>query len=605
MSSKQKKTKTKAKASPAKSNAASKSSSSPWLFLAPVLAFTFILFTPMFKNGFTNWDDVLYVTQNPLLKSLNAEGLKAIFSTPVVSNYHPLTILSLALNYQVGELSPTNYWITNILLHLINTSLVFWLIYKLSAGNRWVSTFVALLFAIHPMHVESVAWVSERKDLLYTLFYLAAIILYVKYLDTSKMKYLIFTTLLGAVSLLCKPAAIVLPLSLIMIDYVKKREWSVKWIVEKLPLFILCAVMAYVTFAIQSKKAVASTEMYNMLQRISFGGFGWIWYLLKLVVPIPLSALHPFPLHINPLYYIATVVAVAFVVFALLKIKNRNFLFGFGFYTVNLLLVLQVVSIGNAVVAERYTYVPYIGIFFWLGMEGYKLLQGKLASNKTIFLSIASVWVLVLSWMTFQRIPVWQNSQTLWQNVLNTYPESRRAWTNKGLDFYTQEKYPECVDHLTRALAVDPNFPDAIEWRARAYLEMQEGDKALADVNHFLQVKPNSEAGLFLLGRCQEMTGKAEDAVNTYSGLISQYDKAEYYNNRGTLYFNTMKRYADAKSDFENALRLKPDYGKFMLNLSRCYYMLGDNENAKKFAIQAKQNGEPYDAAYGKTIGLE
>ncbi|HZV44476.1 MAG TPA: tetratricopeptide repeat protein, partial [Saprospiraceae bacterium] len=551
MSSKPKKPLTKPKASPGKPVAASVSSTSTWLFLAPVLAFTFVLYLPMFKNGFTNWDDVLYVTSNPLLKNLNAEGLKAIFSTPVVSNYHPLTILSLALNYQAGELSPTSYWITNILLHIINTGLVFWFVSQLTSGNRWVSAFVSLLFAIHPMHVESVAWISERKDLLYTLFYVLALISYVKYVDSKKIKFLVFTTLLGAISLLCKPAAIVLPLSLIMIDYFRKREWNIRWILEKIPLFLLCGVMAYVTFAIQSKKAVAAVEAYNMIDRLSFGGFGWIWYLLKLIVPVPLSALHPFPLAVTPIYYVATLASVAIVVYALLKIKNRNFLFGFGFYTVNLLLVLQVVSIGNAVVAERYTYVPYIGIFFWMAMEGYKLIHGKLASYKTAIIAIVGIWILVMAWMTYQRIPVWHDSQALWQNVLDTYPESRRGWTNKGLDFYTQQKYPECVDHLTRALAIDPNYPDAVEWRARAYLEMNDGAKALEDVNHFLKIRPNSEAGLFLLGRCYELVGRAEEAVNVYSGLITQYDKAEYYNNRGTLYFNAMKRYADAKSDFE------------------------------------------------------
>src|SRR5689334_16758099 len=179
MSTKKNKTKTKVKSAAPKSTPSSKKSNY-WLYLAPVLIFTFVLFLPMFSNGFTNWDDVLYVTQNPLLKNLDGEGIKAIFSAPVVSNYHPLTILSLALNYQVGELSPANYWVTNLLLHVLNTGLVFLMIYLLSKGNHLVSAFVALLFGIHPMHVESVAWISERKDLLYTLFYLAALITYVK-----------------------------------------------------------------------------------------------------------------------------------------------------------------------------------------------------------------------------------------------------------------------------------------------------------------------------------------------------------------------------------------------------------------------------------------
>ena len=218
----------------------------------PVLAITFVLFLPALQNGFTNWDDVLYVTSNPLLKSLDADGLKAIFTTPVVSNYHPLTILSLALNYQFAELSPMSYHLTSVLLHVINTGLVFWFIWLLSSGNRWVSAIVALLFGIHPMHVESVAWISERKDLLYTLFYVAAMIAYVKYVKIRQTKYLIFATALGAVSLLCKPAAIVLPLSLLAIDYYLKREWNWSWVVEKIPMFILSGIIAYATLAIQA-----------------------------------------------------------------------------------------------------------------------------------------------------------------------------------------------------------------------------------------------------------------------------------------------------------------------------------------------------------------
>ncbi len=596
--------KTKHLASPGKTITAAEKSTSPWLFIVPVLAFTFLLFLPMFKNGFTNWDDTLYVLQNPLLIHLNAEGLRAIFSTPVVSNYHPLTILSLALNYQIGELSPTNYWISNIILHLINTGLVFWLIYKLSAGNRWVSAFVALLFAIHPMHVESVAWISERKDLLYTLFYLAAMILYVKYLEASKMMYLVFTTLLGAISLLCKPAAIVLPLSLLLIDYFQKRKWSIQWILEKIPLFILCAVMAYVTFAIQSKRAVASADMYNIPERLCFAGFGWVWYLLKLIVPVPLSALHPFPHHLSAWYYIATLFAIAFVVYALINIRNRLFLFAFGFYTVNLLLVLQVVSIGNAVVAERYTYVPYVGILFWLGIEGYQLIQGRLANYKPILLSIAGGWILILSWMTFKHIPVWHSSQTLWQNVLDHYPDSKRAWTNKGLDLYDQKKYPEVVDHLSRAIAQDSNYLDALEWRARAYIEMHEDAKALTDALHFHRLNPGSEVAQYLLARAYVGAQQPDKAVNLYNLLISRYGKADYYNNRGVIYFNYMKQYLDAQSDFENAIRLSPQSGSYLLNLSRCYYMTGDLNNARRYAVESKALGQAIDEGYSRAIGI-
>ncbi|HSF89120.1 MAG TPA: tetratricopeptide repeat protein [Saprospiraceae bacterium] len=579
---------------------------SAWIWLASVLAITFVLFLPALQNGFTNWDDVLYVTSNPLLKSLDADGLKAIFTTPVVSNYHPLTILSLAINYQFAELSPMSYHLTSVMLHVINTGLVFWFIWLLSSGNRWVSAIVALLFGIHPMHVESVAWISERKDLLYTLFYVGAMIAYVKYVQFRQNKYLILATVLGAISLLCKPAAIALPLSLLAIDYYLKREWNWSWVVEKIPMFIMSGIIAYVTLAIQVKKAVASVELYGVLDRICFAGYGVIWYLVKLVVPYPLSALHPFPMELNAYYYLATAASIAGVAFLLWKVHNRNYLFGFSFYLINLILVLQLISIGNAVVAERYTYVPYIGIFFMLAMEVTGALKGSLSKYKWIIIGIAGAWIAALAYLTWTRIPVWNNSQALWENVLEQYPESPRAWTNKGLDLYDQQQWPEVIAHLSKALETDPNYADALEWRSRAYFENKEKEKALADAEKLIKLFPQKEAALFVLARAQDANGQSESAIALYNQLILRFpDKAEYINNRGVIYFNKMKRYEAAKADFEQAIRINPTSGSYYLNLSRCYYMLNDVSSAQKFAVKALELGTEIDPSFRQLIGIQ
>ena len=604
MAEKKKKPTDKPKAKPVKP-AGSKPTGSVWPFLLPVLGFTFLLFIPALSNGFTNWDDILYVTSNPLLKALNFEGLKAIFTTPVVSNYHPLTILSLALNYQLAELNPTTYHLTSIILHVINTGLVFWFALLLTSGNRWVSAFVALIFGIHPMHVESVAWISERKDLLYTLFYVAAMITYVKYLDSRKNKMLVITTVLGALSLLCKPAAIVLPLSLLAIDYFRRRKWDWMWLYEKLPLFILSAIFVYATLAIQSKRAIASVDAYNIMERICFAGFGWVWYLLKFIVPYPLSALHPFPKDLTWPYYAATLAAAGAVGYLALKVRNRNILFGFGFYTVNLLLVLQLVSIGNAVVAERYTYVPYIGLLLMLGIEAAKALNGSMAAYKNIVIGAAAVWILVLGFLTVKRIPVWKTSQTLWEDVLSHYPNSPRAWTNKGLDLYEQKQWPEVIDHLSKALEADPNFADALEWRTRAYLETKQPDKALADAQHFQKLFPQKEAALFVLARAYEGNNMAEEAVGLYTQLMAAYpQKTEYVNNRGVVRFNKLKDYAGAKADFEDAIRIAPDNGSYYINLSRCYYMMSNIDEARKQAVKGKLLGAAVDDNYASLIGI-
>lgn len=585
---------------------ATRPSGSIWAFLTPVMAITFVLFLPALRNGFTNWDDILYVTQNALLKDISMEGLKNIFSAPVVSNYHPLTILSLAFNYQLAALHPMTYHLTSIVLHTINTGLVFWFIWMLSSGNKWVSAFVALLFGIHPMHVESVAWISERKDLLYTLFYVAAMIVYVYYIRNRQVKYLVWVTLLGGLSLLCKPAAIVLPLSLLALDYYMRRDWNWSWVIEKIPLFMLSAIMAYVTFTIQSHKAVASVEIHGIVERICFAGFGLIWYLIKLIAPYPLSALHPFPKELSIYYYLATAASMTGVVFLALKVRNKNYLFGFGFYIINLLLVLQLISIGNAVVAERYTYVPYISIFFLIGMEVTQFLKGNGSKYKWVVVTVAGIWLCALSYVTWTRIPVWKSSQVLWEDVLSHYPNSARAWTNKGLDLYDQKQWPQVVDDLSKALAIDPHHDDALEWRARTYLEMKEGDKALQDANLLYKLYPQKEAALFLEARAQDATEQYETAIISYNQLIASYpDKPEYVNNRGVIYFNKLKNFQAAKADFEEAIRINPNTGSYYLNLSRCYYMMSDISGARKFAVKAKELGTAVDENYAKAIGID
>ncbi len=576
-----------------------------YTFLLPVLGITFLLFLPVLKNGFTNWDDIMYVTGNPLLKDLSMDGLRAIFTTPVVSNYHPLTILTLALNYQLAELTPWTYHLTSVLLHVMNTALVFFLLMLLSGKNNWMSAFGALLFGIHPMHVESVVWISERKDLLYTFFYVLAMILYAQYIQKKHAKTLIVVTILGALSLLCKPAAIVLPMSLLLMDYFFKRTWSWSWVYEKIPLFILSGVIAYVTVSIQSERAIASVELYSFIERVCFAGYGLMFYLVRFIFPYPLSALHPFPTELTPVYFLATLVALAGLCLLIFKVKNRNYHFAFGFYVINLLLVLQLVSIGNAVVAERYTYVPYIGLFFLLGMEIYQGVTLRWPKLKLLAIGLASTWLIGLAIVTWARIPVWKNSETLWEDVLNQYPESSRAWTNKGLIYFDSKEWPKVIADLSNAIKYDPTHANALEWRARTYLELQEGEKALADAQTFHSLYPDKEDALFILARSYDATGRAQEALTTYNQLIAIAPNApEYTNNRGTLLFNKFKQYAEAKKDFERCLEIDPAIGLYYLNLSRCHYMLNEIGLAKLNAQRANELGQTIDPAYAGAIGL-
>jgi len=326
------------------------STSSKWwknkqlLLLAGLVSIlTFIAFSPILNNVFTNWDDMVYVTQNTLIKNLSLDGIRAIFKTPVSSNYHPVTILSYALNYRISELNPFSYMLTNLLFHIFNTVLVFCFIYLLSGKRTMLALFVSLLFGIHPMHVESVAWVSERKDVLFVFFLLLGLINYLNYLKKPNLIKYLSLLFLFILSLLSKPAAVVFPVLLILVDYYLQRKTTVKKsFLEKLPFLVLALVLGIVTFRLQSAEAV-SLERFSFIHRILFGTYGFVMYIIKLFVPIKLSALHPFPENgqMNFFYYITPIIIFGILGISYRLRKNRVFIFGLGFYLISILLVLQ------------------------------------------------------------------------------------------------------------------------------------------------------------------------------------------------------------------------------------------------------------------------
>ena len=218
--------------------------------LSLILLITFIVYRVSLSNGFVNWDDDKYIQNNPLITFID---LKALFSTYVMGNYHPLTMLGYAIEYQFFGLNATGYHVINLLLHLVNVLLVFYTVFYLS-NKTIVALIASLLFGIHPMHVESVAWVTERKDVLYGLFFIAGLISYTKYTDTGSRKQYIITLIFPILALLSKPAAVVFPLVLFCIDLLRKRKLAVKLLVEKISFFILPLILGFITFLAQKEK---------------------------------------------------------------------------------------------------------------------------------------------------------------------------------------------------------------------------------------------------------------------------------------------------------------------------------------------------------------
>ena len=597
------------RAGPGKANASGNKSPLPLLLTA--IGLTAICFIPMFQNGFTNWDDEYYVIKNELLRGPDWMG---IFSRPVVGNYHPLTMITLAINYQLTGLDATSYLVTNYLLHLINTFLVFQFIYKISENKVNVAFFTALVFGIHPMHVESVAWVSERKDVLYTFFFLLSLIKYWQYLSSGKKINYWLCFLFFLLSLLSKPAAIVLPLALLLLDYWKGRSFDRKLIIEKIPFLVFSLLLAVITLKIQSVTAVVRLDAYPLWSRPLLGCYAVMIYFLRFFIPYPLSTFHPFPKTDNmewP-YMIAPVFLVAGILFLWYQRSNRLIIFGFLFFIINLLLVSHVISIGSSVVSERYTYVPYIGIAFMLGMW---LNQAKSVNSKQMFWGLASLITVVFGYLSFRRITVWKDSGTLWTNVIDRFPDAPLPRTNRANYNITlavnpaykdkvSDLYKQALDDCNVALKNKPGDEGALVNRQNIYLNLHQDSLAFHDANTLIKLKPENKTGYYTRGVFYSRKNQPDKALADLNVCLSLDSTIDYaFSYRAFILFTFYKKYREAISDYNKAIQLKPQ-GDHYLNRSYCFYYVGDIENAKKDALAAQGMGAVLSEEYRKTLNL-
>jgi tetratricopeptide (TPR) repeat protein len=565
-------------------------------WILPILLFTGICFFPMLKNNLTNWDDEYYVVQNALLRGPDWAG---IFSKSVVSNYHPVTIATLAANYAMTGLDASSYLISNLLLHLINTGLVFYFSWLISGKRLWVAAFSAVVFGIHPMHVESVAWVSERKDVLYTLFFLISLIQYWRFLTTSKNKSLIYCFLFFTLSLLSKPAAIILPFVLVLLDYWYGRPIGKRSILEKIPFLFLSLVFAVITVKLQSRTAIAGLDFYPLWSRFFFATYTSMMYIIRFFVPYPLSTFHPFPatkslgwpIMLSPLFMLSLLAVLWF------NRKNKLLVFSFFFFMINLALVLQIVSIGGTLLAERYTYVPYIGMAFFIGMM---LDKYSATINRSLLWGITGAVVLVFGIITFQRTKVWKDSDTLWTNVLKHFPNSSVPRTNRANYLIRIASAPEnktrqsellqrALEDCNEALKLPINHAKAYENRQNIYLRLNKDSLALSDAGSLIRLDPNNRLGYYTKASVYQRFNMADSAILYFNKCLEISPNTDFaLNNRGSLLFNYYKKYNEALADFTKAIQINPQ-GDYYLNRSYCYYQLGKLELAKadvRIAIQ-------------------
>ena len=597
------------------------------VFLASIIILSF---WPSLFNGFLNWDDSHFITENSSIRSLTWENIKGyFFDFQQKRNYFPLPLVSLsfAIEYYFVKLNPFLYHLTNLVFHILNALLVYWLFLKLTK-KRCTAFIVALLFGIHPMHVESVAWVTERKDVLSAFFFISSLICYINFIGASlamkKRMYFYGSFLCFLSSILCKPMGVTMPLILILVDYFLERKWSMKIFLEKLPFAVVAVLFSGLTiFNFYLYRPYSAQNDLDSLGKMAVACYGILFYFIKLFIPINLSAFYPYPQGIespglSTVYWASIVVVLVFSVMMILWARcSRKILFVFLFFIITLLPILQIFLNSSAIVCDRYTYIPYLGLFYLIGEGGYWLFVRQSTLGRRILIVIFTTMGIVLSFFTWQRCRVWHDSETLWSDVLFQYPkvwfayDSRggaykekgnlqkalidydrvieicpdnwKAYNNRGMVYFAKNDYHRAIADYTRSIKLNPIVEETYNNRAKTYAALRLYDQAFRDFNRALEINPGFALAYENRGVVYLDQGNIQKA-------LADYDKAIYFNpdyaeaivNRGTVYL-LMRNGKKAIEDYQHALKIDS-------NLAVPYWGIGvilESAGNKKAAIIA------------------
>jgi len=533
-----------------------------WLLI--IFVITLLVYSPGFQAEFTNFDDNRYVTENPMVWELSGENINKIFTTYYDGHYHPITLLSIAVDYSLTGMKPWLFHFVNILFHLLNTILVFYFIKKLFS-NFNIAIVASFLFGIHTFHVESVVWIAERKDVLFAFFFLLSLISYLKYYDSSKYKFLILSIILFVLSCLSKGQAVALAPTLLAIDYLKGRQLlSKKVILEKLPFFALAIFFGIIAMKAHETFPYIGQTTVPLFDRLVYACFGFILYIYKLIIPVDLSAYYPYPSGAaGGIDLIFPVLALTFAGIIIWKFKkNKPLVFGMLFFIINLALVLKIFQVhlqtGKFVIADRYSYIPSIGFFFIIGYY-FDWFIKKYPAKKIGVTIVLGVWMIMLSIMTFNRSGVWKDSITLWNNVIDQYPELSWAYGKRGLAKAGINDVNGAIQDYTLAIKYDPKDPHAYNNRGNLFASrFGDLDKALIDLNNAIEVGPKFFEAYTNRGLVRFYKGDLEGALKdlNYSVEIMPTYAVTFYNRGHVL--SSLEKYEEAINDYNEAFKLNP-----------------------------------------------
>lgn len=569
------------------------------LFLhAALFALVLGAFLPAVDNDFIGFDDPDYVSANAMVqRGLTWSGVAWAFVATEASNWHPLTWLSHLLDAQLFGLNPAGHHLTSIVLHGVNALLVFALL-KAMTGAVGRSWFVAAFFGLHPLRVESVAWIAERKDVLAALFWLLTMLAYVRWVRGQKTgkasatsrvthhasRWFWFTLLLFALGLMCKPMLVTLPFALLLLDVwpLKRFDWkSAKArVMEKLPLFVLSAIACVITFVVQ-RKSGAVNEIMSPELRISNVLVSFARYLGKLFWPTDLAFFYPLP----AAWPLATVLAAAVLLVALsamalaLRKSQPSLWVGWLWYLGTLVPVIGIVAVGQQAIADRYTYIPTLGILFAV-VWALHALAGRRKPVLRLATAVGIGALIVCAWFTRQQISHWKTTETLCRHALAVTQDNHLAHDLLGVALNQQGRSEEALREHLESLRLKPAAAIPQNNAGVALQHLGRFDEAITRHQEAIRLKPRYPEAFYNLGTALERRGRFEEAVTNYLQAITlRPTYADAHFNLGTLQLR-LGRWEDARQQFERTLALAPDSPDVLNNLGLALMNLGRFDQA-------------------------
>ena len=527
--------------------------------LALILLWTVLVFWPALGHDFVNWGDDRYLLDNPHAQALTWENLTAIATTPVLRMYTPLPILSLAVEHHFAGTRPFLYHLDNLLLHLLVVTLVFFFARRLGLSVP-AAALSALLFAIHPSRVESVAWVSQRKDVLCGVFFMGALIKYLDYLDRHRWyDYLVVVTL-TALAVLSKPMALTLPMALWVCDWYRGRRISARILLDKLPLLFFLFPLGWWT--LRMNQAVFSSPE-TIGQGLALAVWQLMFYPLKFFVPSGLGPLYSVPASAS----LWPSLLLAGIVLSVVRWRRvRPYVFAWLFYLATIFVVIRVSAAKQVgVVADRFMYLPAVGFCLLAGWAGLALLRRLGGRRPALVLVSAAVCfgVLGLSRQTHTRIAVWKDGETLWRAVLKEDPANVSANINLA-DYLLKEGVvnDEVVTLCQRVLAAKPDSLEAHVNLGNVYAQLGQYDQAIEHSRAALELDPANAVAHNNLGGALTAQGRYAEAIEHYqAALDAGYQKPGVYYNLGMALYNSGQT-GPAKEAMGQAVQADPGFSR-------------------------------------------